>query len=79
MSPHEAKISYYTRHNKCKKILKFLRDNTSGYSKTQLSKELGMHPNTIKKYINDLELLQVIFKNSESNKNLYYLTKGSLV
>ncbi|MHA1147925.1 MAG: winged helix-turn-helix transcriptional regulator [Promethearchaeota archaeon] len=75
LSPYEAKISYYIRHKKCKKIINHLRTNNEGISKTQMSKELGIHPSTIRKYINKLELIQLVYKKHRSNKILYYLHK----
>ena len=74
-SPYEAKISYYTRHEKCKEIINYIKGNIEGCSKTQLSNKLGMHPNTVKKYIDELENLQIVYKKREMNKTLYYLFK----
>lgn len=70
----QAKIIYFTNNKKCKQIIKYLRDKNEGCTKTQLSKELGMHPNTIKKYINELDAINIIYKKNASDKILYYLT-----
>jgi DNA-binding transcriptional regulator YhcF (GntR family) len=37
-----------------------------------------MHPNTIKKYINRLEGLGIIYKDKKSKKELHFLDKKSL-
>jgi len=58
--------------------MEYLRNNNKGCSKTFLSKQLGMHPNTVKKYINQLEAIEVVYKRSDSNKNLYYLIEKEL-
>ncbi len=74
-SPYDARMSYYTRHEKCKEIIHYLKGKIEGCSKTQLSNELGMHPNTVKKFIDELDNLQIVYKKSEMNKTLYYLFK----
>ena len=73
LDSQEAKIIYFTNHKKCKRIIEHLKNENEGCTKTQLSKELGMHPNTIKKYINELEVLNIVSKTKSSNKSLYYL------
>ena len=69
----QAKKIYFTKNNKCKDIIEYLRNKNGGCSKTELSKQLGMHPNTIRKYIGALEAIKVVFKKNISNKSLYYL------
>lgn len=74
LDSQQARIMYFTNNKKCKQIIEHLKNENEGCTKTQLSKELGMHPNTIKKYINELEVLNIVSKKRSSNKNLYYLT-----
>lgn len=74
LDSQQAKIIYFTNHKKCKQIIEYLKNENEGCTKTKLSKELGMHPNTIKKYINELEVLNIIHNKKSSSKNLYYLT-----
>ncbi len=70
-----VKIIYITSREKSKKIIEYLINNDIGVTKTQLSKKLGMHPNTIKKYLNFLEEFNVIFKEKLSKKTLYFLNE----
>ncbi len=70
-----VKKSYILSNDKSQKILFFLRENDSGLSKAQLADVLQMHPNTINKYLEDLENIKVINKLTESNKTLYFLTE----
>ncbi|MFX1238493.1 MAG: winged helix-turn-helix transcriptional regulator [Promethearchaeota archaeon] len=43
-----------------------------GIAKTRLSKELGMPPKTIKKYIERLEKLGIVIKKKKSNLTFYF-------
>ncbi|MHA1149054.1 MAG: hypothetical protein ACTSR8_12520 [Promethearchaeota archaeon] len=71
-----AKIHYFTRNEKCSQIIaQIKKSNEHGCTKTQLSKILGMHPNTVKKYIDNLEDLKILRKLKQANKNLYFLNK----
>ena len=69
----QARKIYFKNHKRCKQIIEHLKNDNEGCTKTQLSRELRMHPNTIKKYINELEVLNIVSKSKSSNKNLYYL------
>jgi len=73
LSSQDARKKYFTNNIKCKEIIGYLRNNNHGCSKTHLSKQLGIHPNTIKKYINALKDIKIISKKSVSNKNLIFL------
>lgn len=68
----DVKKAYYRNHEKTRAILEFLDSNEDGISKTQLSKRLEMHPNTIKKYIKALYDLGLIQRKKMSNKTLWY-------
>lgn len=70
----EVKINYFTSKEKSKKIIEYLKVNNSGISKTQLSKDLKMHPNTITKYLETLQEYNIIIKEKRSNKELYFLS-----
>ena len=76
---HEKpELLHFMLREKYLKVIEYLKDNQKGITKTRLSKNLGMHPNTIKKYINRLEGLGIIYKDKESKKELYFLDKKSL-
>lgn len=69
-------VIHLVRKEKSKKIIEsFLNDN-EGITKTRLSKELGMHPKTIKKYIERLEKLGILEKKKTTNKTLYFLQES---
>ena len=66
-------IIHLLSREKCKQIVDYLKLNNEGISKYQLSEELGMHPNTITKYVNKLFELGLLSKKALSNKTLYFL------
>jgi len=69
--------TYFTTKEKSQKIIKFLKKNSLGITKTNLSQELNMHMNTLAKYLNLLENYNVIVKKKIDNKNLYFLSEKS--
>ncbi len=71
-------LNYYLSKIKIKKILYHLKKNKKGITKTQLSKELKMHYNTVTKYFEVLEKLNAIFKNDSSRKTFYFLNNDFL-
>lgn len=71
----EVKVNYYLSNKKCKKLIDYLKINNSGVNKTQLSANLGMHINTVQKYLTILEEIGVISKKSHSNNILYFLNQ----
>ena len=56
------KFRYFTSKEKTKKIIEYLKINDYGITKTHLSADLGMHHNTISKYLSMLEEFNVIIK-----------------
>ncbi len=68
-----AQINYFTSKEKFKKLMFYLQDNNIGVSKTQIFKDLKMHPNTINKYLDILERYNIIEKEKIENKFLYFL------
>ncbi len=75
LNSEQARKIYFTKNRKCREIIEYLKNESDGCTKTQLSKQLEMHPNTIKKYINVLEATEIVYKETFSNKNLYFLTQ----
>ncbi|MFX1383298.1 MAG: hypothetical protein ACFFBP_12725 [Promethearchaeota archaeon] len=53
----------------------FLKKNKKGCTKYRLSKELGMHPNTISKYISNLEEFGLLRRKKLNNKTLILLNE----
>jgi len=60
--------NYYSRNEKSNQILDYLKKQPEGCSKTQLAKELGMHPLTIKKYTDELVKNAFIVKKNSGPK-----------
>jgi predicted transcriptional regulator len=69
----DKKLSYYISKDKSKKIIEYLKTNNFGITKTHLSTDLGIHHNTISKYLENLEELNLIIKKKTSKKTLYFL------
>ena len=70
-------INHLISREKCSKIVEYLKNNMEGVTKYQLSKDLGMHANTITKYLNKIETFGLIIVEKLSNKRLYFLDDGS--
>jgi len=68
-------INYLTSKEKSKKIIKYLKIYDFGITKTQLSKDLGMHINTIIKYLKFLEFFKIVFKKKVSKRVVYFLNE----
>ena len=75
INPDYYKVLHLISREKYNNIIDFLKENDYGTTKTQLSRELGMHLNTITKYIDELEEAQLILKEKKSNKVLYFLNE----
>ena len=73
-----VKISYYLKNEKCIQIIDHLKSKHLGDTKTSMARNLNMHPNTIKKYINILEDLEIVLKTKESNTTIYLLNEVHL-
>lgn len=69
----DKKFSYFISKEKSKKIIEYLKINNFGITKTHLSMDLGIHHNTISKYLENLEELNLIIKKKTSKKTLYFL------
>ncbi|MBN1803166.1 MAG: right-handed parallel beta-helix repeat-containing protein [Candidatus Lokiarchaeota archaeon] len=72
---HSAQIVHIISRGKCKMIIEYLELNSKGCQLTELSRELGIHYNTIKKYISKLEEYGVI---SSKKKSIYFINKKKL-
>ena len=72
ISPEVARRNYLIMNEKCSKILRFLETNSKGTTKYQLAKNLGMHYNTLTKYISELDEHGLIFKKYCNNRILYF-------
>ena len=66
-------VLYFISKKKVKNIIEYLEKNQEGYSKTQISKNIGMHSTTVNKYLEKLENFGLVSKKSFSSKTLYFL------
>jgi predicted transcriptional regulator len=69
----KVKQIHIASKDKSQKIINYLNNSESGLSKTQLAEALGMHHNTITKYIGDLENINLITKKEIGSKMLYFV------
>ena len=66
--------AYYLSNEKVQLILDYLNNNnTEGCSKSEFSKNLNMHLNTVKKYLEKLVNFNAIHIKESSNKKLYFI------
>jgi len=75
----DVKFKYYISLGKSKMIIHYLQHNNIGITKTKLSKVLKMHLNTLSRYINLLEKLNVILEEKIDNRVLYFLAESFLI
>ena len=68
-------LYYFISKEKSRIIISFLIKNPEGITKTRISRELKIHPNTTKKYIESLEVLNILLKKKETKKTLYFLNE----
>ena len=75
LSAMNRKFRYFTSKEESKKNLEYLRENDYGITKTHLSMNLGMHHNTITKYLNKFEDFNIIIKKKIAKRTLYFLNE----
>ena len=71
-NPDDLLPLYYQSKGKSKKIISFLKQDNIGHTKTEISHKLKIHLNTVIKYLNILEELEIISRETISNKDLYF-------
>ncbi len=72
------KFRFFTSKEKSKKIIEYLKQHDYGITKTHLSTDLGMHHNTISKYLQMLEDFNIVIKKKTYKKTLYFLNENIL-
>jgi len=75
LSAMNRKFRYFTSKEESKKIIEYLKENDYGITKTHLSMNLGMHHNTITKYLNKFEEFNIILKKKVAKRTLYFLNE----
>ncbi|UCC18973.1 MAG: winged helix-turn-helix transcriptional regulator [Promethearchaeota archaeon] len=78
INENNNRFRFITSKEKSKKIINFLKQYDYGITKTHLSAELGMHHNTISKYLRILEEFNVVIKKKTYKKTLYFLNEAIL-
>ncbi|MHA2394252.1 MAG: hypothetical protein ACXAEX_20135 [Promethearchaeota archaeon] len=78
LDENDNKFRFFTAKEKSRKIIEYLRQHDYGITKTHLSTDLGMHHNTISKYLQMLEDFNVIIKKKTYKKILYFLNEEIL-
>ncbi|MFX1322757.1 MAG: hypothetical protein ACFFAQ_14060 [Promethearchaeota archaeon] len=65
---------YHTISNdNCRKIIEFLKRHNNGCTKYQIFKALQMHYNTITKYLNEIDKLNILIRGKNKNKYTFSL------
>ena len=76
LSTEKDMIFYTISREKCNRIVEFLKLNRNGYTKSQISKVLHMHYNTVTKYVDEIDKFDLLIrKNTNNNKELLYLNE----
>ncbi|MFW9987688.1 MAG: hypothetical protein ACFFC3_03455, partial [Candidatus Odinarchaeota archaeon] len=74
-SKKDSEIIHFLSRDKCKQLVEYLTKNEDGCFLTKLSTDLGMHFNTIKKYMNKLEEFNLV---SNRDAKQYFLNRENL-
>ncbi len=72
LNPKDVEKAYYLSNEKIISIVEYFNNNSTWHTKSELSKNLNMHLNTVNKYLNKLEDLNIIQTKIISNKTLYF-------
>ncbi|NHJ21234.1 MAG: hypothetical protein EAX91_09840 [Candidatus Lokiarchaeota archaeon] len=66
---------YFISKEKSREIIKFLKKDDLGVTKSKLSYELKMHIDTLAKYLNILKKYNVVVRKKIDNRYLYFLNE----
>ncbi|MFX1451661.1 MAG: hypothetical protein ACFFCM_12500 [Promethearchaeota archaeon] len=73
VNPKERKLHFLFSKEKSRSIVEYFMMHNEGVTKIELSKELKMSRNTVKKYIDRFYKIGVLNSKKISNKTLYFL------
>ncbi|MFX1376435.1 MAG: hypothetical protein ACFFA0_11520 [Promethearchaeota archaeon] len=76
LNAKDIEQSFYLSNEKVKTIVEYLNNDSEGYTKSELSRNLKMHLNTVKKYLKKLVELKRVTTKKISNKTLYSINKS---
>ena len=75
----EKDIIFYTiSKEKCSRIVEFLKLNSTGCTKSQISKALHMHYNTVTKYLDEIDKFNLLVKKNVNRKEFLHLNEDNL-
>jgi len=72
LNPNQVDYLHFITLDKTQKILRYLKLHLDGCSKYNLTKSLHIHPNTLTKYLGELERYNHVFNRKLPNKTLYF-------
>ena len=75
LSSGASKFTYVTSKDRSKKIIDYLKENNFGVAKTRISLDLVIHHDTITKYLEMLEDLDIVYKKKINKQMLYFLNE----
>lgn len=73
LSEHDALMEYFLNNPKSNNILEHLRELKEGSTQTQLVKDIKMHPQTVKKYLQLLSAHNIITRKKTNGKIIYFI------
>jgi predicted transcriptional regulator len=74
---NDIKKQYYLSKQKSQQIIQFLQSHKKSYTKTKLAKQLGMHFNTISKYLAILMEYGIVEMKTKGRSKLYSMKNKS--
>ncbi|MHA1149060.1 MAG: winged helix-turn-helix transcriptional regulator [Promethearchaeota archaeon] len=77
MNLEMVKPLYYLSNKKVELIIDYIESNP-GTSKTSLSENVGIHFNTVSKYLKILEKYDIVNKKGKSRRNIYFLNHENI-
>ena len=75
LNAKDRKFRYFASKEESKRIMKYLKENDYGITKTHLTMNLGMHHNTVTKYLKSLEDFNMVIKKKVAKRTLYFLNE----
>jgi predicted transcriptional regulator len=75
VDPSDRMLFYFISKNKTQKIIECLRSNPKGSIISHISAELGMHLNTVRKYLKKMLEFELIKTQKFTNTTIYFLNQ----
>ena len=78
VDPSDYQAYYTLSKSKSQRILSFYKGKNNGLTKSSIAKKLGIHYNTVSKYVNLLKMQGILIEKKMLNKTLYSLNRSYL-